>query len=249
MHIPVRPKHSNLILHSNHRRGLVALRMVSEVSKSDACSSEAPECALEILEASSDIAEIEAALSVIAAAGGGTRTEDALFYVQQQISRPVGLAALAALIPACDPKQLECCQDSLVDALRSRSSFIVSAAMKPAAALAVRHRVPSVRDAMAAAMLAFYSDEDVHISALQSLHGQVAAVPRDDRTLELIGFGLTAQLMRVNMTGTRAVRECAHALCTALGVLIAAPASVDEDDQSNDGSDSSSAGDLDVISE
>ena len=88
--------------------------MVSDVSKTEACAAEAPECALEILESSSDAAEIEAALSVIAVVGGGSRPTDALSSVQQQISRPIGLAALAALIPTCDPKQLEFCQVTFV---------------------------------------------------------------------------------------------------------------------------------------
>ena len=121
--------------------------------------------------------------------------------------------------------------------------------MKPAAALAVSHRVPEIRSAMAAAMLNFHSDEDVHVSALKSLHSQVSAVPKDDRTLELIGFGLVAQLMRVNATGTRVMRECSHLLCTSLGVLFTAPPVDDEDegDGSDDDSEASSdAGDWDV---
>ena len=93
--------------------------MVSDVSKTEACAAEAPECALEILESSSDAAEIEAALSVIAVVGGGSRPTDALSSVQQQIERPIGLAALAALIPTCDPKQLEFCQVTFVKVIKT----------------------------------------------------------------------------------------------------------------------------------
>ena len=208
-------------------RALVALQRVAAVSREGAVAAGAPECALRILSVAEDAREIDAALAVIAAVGGGSRGAEALAAVQRELRRPGGLAALAALLPSCDPEQLRGCAQGLIEALGSSSSVVVSSAMQPAAALVAADMMEPVRDAMAAAMLAFHTDDAVQVAALRALSEHTPR-RRDGEPpghgLHTLGYELTAQLLRAHATGSRAVKEAAMALCEAMGTLaVAAP--------------------------
>lgn len=102
---------------------------------------------------------------------------------------------------------------------------VVSAAMRPAAVLAISGVANCMRmcDAMASAMLRFHANDAVQVATLQALRVQAELVPAPRRTLELLGFAMSAQLMRAQMAPARPVREAAAALCVVLGVMAVAP--------------------------
>ena len=204
--------------------GLVALQRVASVSRADAAAAGTAQCALGCLNRTDDERNVEAALRLIAIVGGGSQPADALAAVQRELRRPSGLAALAALLPDCDAAQLEGCAAGLLEGLTSAVPAVASAAMRPAAVLATRvGACPRLRDAMAAAMLRFHADESVQVAALRALREQAELTPAPRRTLELLGFALSTQLMRTQAASGRSVRDAATALCTALGVMVVAP--------------------------
>ena len=202
-------------------KGLVAFERVAAVARTGAVMASASECALAWLSASgADDDETEAALRVIATAGGGHRHSEALAAVQRYMDRPCGLAALAELLPACDADQRQGCEQALVEALTGKS--VVCSAMKPAAVLAMHSTCARVREAMAATMVRWHNNDEVQLCALRALREQ-ADKQGERRGLQAVGFHLADQIMRTQVTGNRSVREAALALCSALGLLAVTP--------------------------
>jgi len=205
--------------------GLVALQRVATVSRAEAIAAGAARCALECLTRAEGDRNVEAALSLIAIVGGGDHPNDALDAVRRELRRPSGLTALVALLPGCDQAQLQGCVEGLIDSLASAVPALVSAAMRPAAVLAMAGSASDrMRDAMAAAMLRFHSDDGVQVATLRALREQAEHVPEYRRNLELLGFSLATQLMRAQTANARAVRDAAAALCSVLGVMAVAVA-------------------------
>jgi len=254
---------------------LGALQRTSAVCPAAACSAGAPECALEVLNAGTLIVE---ALKVVSVTGGGSVSSELLTIARGHLDTPSGLAALAALVPSCTPEELESCRECLCEALRSPSA---AAAMKPAAAMSVSKVIPAVQDSMAEAMKRFHSCEAVQVAALRALQDEVGRIPKGSRfgtrsaesvrfvmilrrsrvprrNLDVLGFALTAQLMRAHASGTRVVKvsnfyepsvvyhafffsescitaqDCAHSLCAALGVFEVSARDSEADVESED---------------
>ena len=117
---------------------LAALERVACVSKKAVAQSGAVECAIAALQSEAGRPPpgvAEAALSVIARAGGGVDPKLAIASVLGELDRAGGLAALAAVLPGASADEMRGCVASVLGKLLDRIPDTAAAAMRPGSVL------------------------------------------------------------------------------------------------------------------